>query len=50
MTFKIEYSALFLKLANNSWPLVENDIQWFIDHGDGKKMYLDEVDTTSHTY
>ncbi|KAI0093193.1 glycoside hydrolase superfamily [Irpex rosettiformis] len=29
-------------IANNSWPLVENDIQWFIDHGKGKKMYLDE--------
>ncbi|KAF9012436.1 glycoside hydrolase family 17 protein [Cyathus striatus] len=28
--------------ANNSWPLVLNDLQWFIDHGKGKKMYFDE--------
>ncbi|KAK7053404.1 hypothetical protein VNI00_004030 [Paramarasmius palmivorus] len=28
--------------ANNSWPLVLNDLSWFIEHGDGKKMYLDE--------
>ena len=29
--------------ANESWPLVLNDLDWFIDHGEGKKMYLDEV-------
>ncbi|KAF8893983.1 glycoside hydrolase superfamily [Infundibulicybe gibba] len=29
-------------IANNSWPLVLNDLQWFIDHGNGKKMYFDE--------
>ncbi|KAF4620617.1 hypothetical protein D9613_000782 [Agrocybe pediades] len=28
--------------ANESWPLVLNDLQWFIDHGNGKKMYFDE--------
>ncbi|PFH50905.1 glycoside hydrolase family 17 protein [Amanita thiersii Skay4041] len=28
--------------AKNAWPLVLNDLQWFIDHGDGKKMYFDE--------
>ncbi|KAF8161209.1 hypothetical protein B0H34DRAFT_796031 [Crassisporium funariophilum] len=28
--------------ANQSWPLVLTDLQWFIDHGNGKKMYLDE--------
>ncbi|GJE92249.1 glycoside hydrolase family 17 protein [Phanerochaete sordida] len=28
--------------ANASWPLVMDDLQWFIDHGEGKKMYLDE--------
>ncbi|KAL0956472.1 hypothetical protein HGRIS_002618 [Hohenbuehelia grisea] len=28
--------------AKNAWPLVQNDLQWFIDHGKGKKMYLDE--------
>jgi len=30
-------------IANNSWPLVLNDLDWFIDHGKGKKMYFDEV-------
>ncbi|KAG9316305.1 glycoside hydrolase family 17 protein [Chiua virens] len=25
-----------------AWPLVEIDMQWFIKHGGGKKMYLDE--------
>lgn len=30
-------------IANNSWPLVQQDLQFFIDHGKGKKMYLDEV-------
>ncbi|KAK7472756.1 hypothetical protein VKT23_000866 [Stygiomarasmius scandens] len=29
-------------IANNSWPLVLNDLDWFIDHGKGKKMYFDE--------
>lgn len=29
-------------IANNSWPLVTGDLDWFIQHGDGKKMYLDE--------
>ncbi|KAJ3488920.1 hypothetical protein NLI96_g2499 [Meripilus lineatus] len=28
--------------ANNSWPLVLNDLNWFIQHGNGKKMYFDE--------
>jgi exo-beta-1,3-glucanase (GH17 family) len=26
-----------------AWPLVETDLNWFIQHGDGKKMYFDEV-------
>jgi len=30
-------------IANESWPLVLDDLQWFIDHGKGKKMYFDEV-------
>lgn len=25
-----------------SWPLVETDMNWFIEHGNGKKMYFDE--------
>jgi len=28
--------------ANKSWPLVLNDLQFFIRNGNGKKMYLDE--------
>ncbi|TFK44822.1 glycoside hydrolase superfamily [Crucibulum laeve] len=28
--------------ANHAWPLVLTDLQWFIDHGKGKKMYFDE--------
>lgn len=31
------------RTANQSWPLVLNDLDWFIEHGDGKKMYFDEV-------
>ena len=26
-----------------AWPLVETDMDWFIKHGNGKKMYFDEV-------
>ncbi|KAE9411343.1 hypothetical protein BT96DRAFT_952429 [Gymnopus androsaceus JB14] len=29
-------------IANDSWPLVLTDLDWFIDHGHGKKMYFDE--------
>lgn len=29
--------------ADKAWPLVLNDLDWFIEHGDGKKMYFDEV-------
>jgi len=29
-------------IANNSWPLVETDLDWFTAHGNGKKMYFDE--------
>ncbi|KAI0746443.1 glycoside hydrolase superfamily [Daedaleopsis nitida] len=28
--------------GDQAWPLVQRDLQWFIDHGDGKKMYFDE--------
>jgi hypothetical protein len=30
-------------VANNSWHDVLNDLNWYIDHGKGKKMYFDEV-------
>ncbi|KAH9895001.1 glycoside hydrolase superfamily [Cubamyces lactineus] len=28
--------------SDQAWPLVENDLNWFIAHGNGKKMYFDE--------
>ena len=28
----------------HAWPLVEADMNWFIKHGNGKKMFFDEVD------
>ncbi|EIM90298.1 uncharacterized protein STEHIDRAFT_129136 [Stereum hirsutum FP-91666 SS1] len=28
--------------ANKSWPIVHSDLEWFIEHGHGKKMYFDE--------
>jgi hypothetical protein len=36
---------IFAYSANKAWPLVMADLQWFIDHGRGKKMYMDEVST-----
>ena len=32
-----------LSPADKAWPLVLNDLDWFIAHGGGKKMYFDEV-------
>lgn len=29
-------------IANNSWPIVLGDLDWFIANGNGKKMYFDE--------
>ena len=31
-----------------AWPLVETDMNWFIQHGNGKKMYFDEVRLSAH--
>jgi exo-beta-1,3-glucanase (GH17 family) len=36
--------------AKNSWPIVMRDLQWFIDHANGKKLYLDENGWPSTTY
>lgn len=33
-------------LANESWPIIEDTLNFFYENGGGKKMYLDEV---SHT-
>ncbi|KAL4070085.1 glycoside hydrolase family 17 protein [Scleroderma yunnanense] len=32
-----------------AWPIVQNDTNWFIQHGDGKKMYFDENGWPSQT-
>ncbi|KAF7312016.1 B-(1-6) glucan synthase [Mycena indigotica] len=29
-------------VANNSWPIVLTDLDWFVDNGEGKKIYLSE--------
>lgn len=34
---------IIIHLANRSWPIVYSDLEWFIKHGRGKKMYFDEV-------
>ncbi|KAG7089979.1 hypothetical protein E1B28_011603 [Marasmius oreades] len=36
--------------ADQSWPLVLRDLQWFYDNGLGKKMYLSENGWPSTTY
>ncbi|EIN11514.1 hypothetical protein PUNSTDRAFT_98632 [Punctularia strigosozonata HHB-11173 SS5] len=38
----LPFFAQTASTANNSWPLVLNDLDWFIEHGKGKKMYFDE--------
>jgi len=38
----LPFFAQTASTANNSWPLVLNDLDWFIEHGSGKKMYFDE--------
>ncbi|KAL1682820.1 glycoside hydrolase superfamily [Schizophyllum commune] len=35
--------------ANKSWPLVIRDINWFLENGQGKKMYLSENGWPSET-
>lgn len=32
-----------------AWPLVEADMNWFIKHGNGKKMYFDEASLSRHS-
>nr|GAT52508.1 b-(1-6) glucan synthase [Mycena chlorophos] len=36
--------------ASESWPLVQDDLDWFVDHGEGKKIYLTENGWPSTTY
>jgi hypothetical protein len=35
-----------VSVGNKAWPLVLQDLQFFIDNGKGKKMYFDEVTAT----
>jgi exo-beta-1,3-glucanase (GH17 family) len=45
----LPFFAFDASTAKNSWPLVQRDLDWFIDHGDGKKMYFDENGWPSRT-
>ncbi|KAF9048843.1 glycoside hydrolase superfamily [Panaeolus papilionaceus] len=36
--------------ASQSWPIVETDINWFVNNGGGKKIYLTENGWPSTTY
>ena len=49
--FEFTIRAIFAERASlartyagdKAWPLVLNDLDWFIARGEGKKMYFDEV-------
>ncbi|KAJ3516518.1 hypothetical protein NLJ89_g1076 [Agrocybe chaxingu] len=36
--------------ASKSWPIVQNDINWFVNNGQGKKIYLSQNGWPSVTY
>ncbi|TFY83010.1 hypothetical protein EWM64_g1003 [Hericium alpestre] len=36
--------------ANKAWPIVERDLNWFVTHGKGKKLFFDENGWPSVTY
>ncbi|KAL9712002.1 hypothetical protein Ac2012v2_005078 [Leucoagaricus gongylophorus] len=38
----LPFFAQTASTAKKAWPLVLTDLQFFIDHGNGKKMYFDE--------
>lgn len=38
----LPFFARTASTSDKAWPLVMTDLQWFIDHGNGKKMYMDE--------
>ena len=40
---RVNLSLRPLITGDKAWPLVLNDLNWFIEHGKGKKMYFDEV-------
>ncbi|KAI0297168.1 glycoside hydrolase superfamily [Russula brevipes] len=38
----LPFFASTASTGDQAWPLVLNDLNWFIKHGNGKKMYFDE--------
>jgi len=38
----LPFFAQTASTGDKAWPLVLNDVDWFIAHGKGKKMYFDE--------
>lgn len=43
VSFLKAVNVLMTGSADQAWPLVLQDLQFFIDNGSGKKMYFDEV-------
>lgn len=39
----LPFFAATASIGSAAWPLVEADMNWFIEHGNGKKIYFDEV-------
>lgn len=33
----------FFIIASESWPIVKTDIDWFVNNGQNKKIYLSQV-------
>ncbi|KAF8903693.1 hypothetical protein CPB84DRAFT_1814592 [Gymnopilus junonius] len=40
----LPFFAQDASVASQSWPDVENDINWFVKNGQGKKIYLSQVE------
>jgi len=39
----LPFFAATASTGSAAWPLVDADMNWFIKHGNGKKIYFDEV-------
>ncbi|GAW02267.1 glycoside hydrolase family 17 protein [Lentinula edodes] len=46
----LPYFSQQASIANNSWPLVLDDLDWFVDNVYGKKIYLSENGWPSKNY
>jgi hypothetical protein len=42
----LPFFAFDASTANNSWPLVSRDLDYFVEHGGGKKMIMAQVGYT----